>query len=94
MKISNTREAMKKVAERAGLIEQRNQLLYREWRVILDSDFGARHVEVTSMVDADAIRKVAIENFNKKIAEIAVELKELGVYVDTEEAVIPPRIMF
>ena len=90
MKISNTEAAIRKIQERALFIERRNAIRDNEWRVSLTNDNLTTYShDVTEAVDVNAIKEAAIRLINKKLADNAVELKELGVYIDSEECAIP-----
>jgi SAM-dependent MidA family methyltransferase len=95
MKISNTKAALALINERARLIERRDMLQRYEYRVVLTNEADWPHThDVTEAVDYYAIKQAAIQQHNVKLAEIATQLKELGVYIDTEEAVMPSRMTY
>lgn len=87
MKLSNTQAALAKISERNKLITQLASISYKDARIIIQPAHDYGPIDVTSLLDGEAIRKTLCETYQKRINEIGMELKELGVYVDTDKAI-------
>jgi hypothetical protein len=90
MKLSNINEAMKLIQQRAKLIKLRAALSYKDVRVYIEPNESAHcgAIQVTEMIDTEAVRIAVCETYTKRINQISMDLKEFGVYVDTDDAIV------
>lgn len=94
MKLSNYEKVSTKISERNRLLRQKEHFEKTKWSVCLhnyapvDSSLCQRDVDVSHVISPESIVPLIIKDIDEKLTTLHFELKELGVYTDTNEQVM------